>query len=131
MGGTSHLAGMSPMKAEYTASSTDMSKVKSKFKTPEGRWALLSERTFGSLPFNHHRSTRMTLARLPAASGAESSGGAEEAGPWLIYNIGEFVYIAKADSTRNVRMRAPCMHAWCCGGERQPPGCTVLVRVFV
>ena len=104
--------------------STGMSKVKNKFKTPEGRWALLSERTFGALPFNHHRSTRMALARLPPAAD-QPSGGAEDVGPWLIYNIGEFVYIAKADSAKNVR-GAPCgmRMVWQPAiGARWPPVC--------
>ena len=117
---------LGPIRHPIGVVSTGMSKVKNKFKTPEGRWALLSERTFGALPFNHHRSTRMTLARLPPAAD-QPSGGAEDVGPWLIYNIGEFVYIAKADSTRNVR-GAPCgmrmvLQQPAMGARRWPPVC--------
>lgn len=71
-------------------------KIKGKFKTPEGRYSLICERSYGVLPFNHQRSTKLSLAWL-------EGGGAEETGPWLIYNVGEFIYVAKADSNKTVR----------------------------
>jgi hypothetical protein len=71
------------------------SRVKSKFKTPEGRFVLSSERSYGCLPFNPMRVTKLTLATFE---------GLDEAGQWLIYNVGEFVYISRPDSTKNVRL---------------------------
>ena len=74
------------------------SKVKGKFKAPEGRYQLLCERSYGVLPFNYQRSTKLSLGRLE---------GGEDAGSWLIYNVGEFVYIARADSTKTVSLPSP------------------------
>ena len=83
----------------------ESSRVKSKFKTPEGRYTLSNERSYGCLPFSPMRVTRLSLARLE---------GSDEAGLWLIYNVGEFVYVSRIDSTRNVSRgpRIDNMHAF-------------------
>jgi hypothetical protein len=68
--------------------------IKNKFKTPEGRYTLLSEKLYGTLPFDYQRRTKIILARLDASS--------EDPGPWIVYNIGDFLHICKQDTTKRV-----------------------------
>ncbi len=81
--------------------------VKNKFKVPEGRWTLHFEHAFGAVPFSHQRCTRLTLARLAHDAGPD------EAGPWLIYNVGDYLYVYKADSQRKVSPSNACACIGC------------------
>jgi hypothetical protein len=62
-----------------------------RFKTPEGRYCLVAERTSGLVPFSYQKSTRLTLAHL--------SGGGPEDGLWCLYNVGDYLHIARYDAT--------------------------------
>lgn len=69
-------------------------RIHSKFKAPEGKYCLHGERTYGSLPFNYIRATRIALARLRLGCDCDDD--------WLIYNSGDYVYICKHDSIKRV-----------------------------
>eukprot|EP00798_Chlamydomonas_sp_ICE-L_P024182 gene24182-9772_t len=71
--------------------------VKQRFKTPEGRYLLQADKP-GPIPFNHLRQTRLTLATL--------SGGGNEAGRWLIYNVADNLNICRPDSVQKDPARA-------------------------
>ncbi len=67
---------------------------RNQFKTPEGRYLLQSDKVHGTIAFNHLRATRLTLASL--------QGGAEE-GKYLVYNVGEALYICRHDAVAKAR----------------------------
>lgn len=79
---------------------------KSHFKTSEGRYSLWSERTAGLVPFANGRATRLTLAALR---------GGQEAGQYMLFNVGEQLHISSYDSTDKVR---PAARA-CCSPRRR------------
>ncbi len=80
-----------------------------RFKTPEGRYELVHERTQGLVPFHYQRSTRLTLANLQA-------GGAED-GSYVIFNVGELVHIARRNATHKVRAGWPRLARRCAAWE--------------
>ncbi len=74
--------------------------------TQEGRFHLHAERTTGLQTFNCQRPCRLTLAEL--------QGGTED-GLWVVYNVGDYLHIARYDATQKASSsymhHAPCS---CC-----------------
>ena len=78
------------------SSTRGRSQIRSRFKTPEGRYSLCLEKTAGLIPFNYSRSTRLSLAALQ---------GGGEAGAWVIYNVGDNLHLCRQEATARVRER--------------------------
>ncbi len=78
-----------------------------RFKTPEGRYDLVAERNQNTAVFHYQRCTRLCLATLQL--------GTAEDGQYLLYNVGEFVYINRATNIHKVRARQVaevCLACW-------------------
>lgn len=63
-----------------------MATTRTHFKTPEGKYVLLSERYSGLIGFHANRTTKLTLA--------EVRGHGELAGRYIVFNVGDYVHVS-------------------------------------
>ncbi len=64
------------------------------FKAPEGTFECQFVRNSNAQPFHYQRSTRISLAILP--------GSQPEDGPWIVYNVGDLIYLQRPEPSRKV-----------------------------
>lgn len=77
--------------------------LKTRFKTPEGKYSLVSERTSGLTLFNPTRPIKLTYAQI--TEGADPT-------PFILLNFHDFILIFSYSGTAKVALPRTLVAAW-------------------